>query len=1803
MIAGFFIGRDTASPGSSVSQTDTDLTVSTGSRIQDAATQGSLVLTPELLSGTAQSPLERQATAANQADIADLLQTSVGSSKLQLDNPTVEVSEPDMAGNTRVHMTGDSSLHGVPTRVAGKVFYVDGQLRMVMEHYPKSSDFELHSIAAAAPGTHLPRITQGSTAFVVSNFDGHHELVGANAPRPSAQLQRGLNVVSSMRASDNLELHTLFATTAPVVVGRRLAGSRTQPITANAISALPQDVEQWFHGMEVHVEGLLRPHVNLSSTNIPSLLFNKNLAMHNVTLRTPAARGGAFDFSAKSTLSLHGCQPVSVDITGAVTNTSYKFRGALGDLPLGPASAGLVAKNVLVVASGARGPAVPNASVTYATSVFGELALSGVRASFAVALPMTPSNSGEVAVNVSDIHLGASVELQHVRLLLSEHLVAASANVTLATHSSDTPAMETAASLSFGAGKYAISADVADWSLPVGPAGIQLTQLHLAVAGPSSGGANTSPLADPEFSLDVTGRTTIEGIQFDASLHLPSPSTAATAAPLARAASNSSHVAMGNSTTNATTTPSAASAKPRGLTFDLKMSSPSTMTLAQAMSAIGSGATPLGHLPAASSVLNSLKDLSIQSLSMALTTAPLSLVVGGTIDAFSTPSVSFEFHAQRPGTTTWAFAVGVGLSSPFAFSDLVPADTGLDFLSFTSGTVVVSTSASGVNFTMAGPNGTRAALSLPSEGVALVAQLPFTQLSERLVSSGAWDHVKTVDVNGTFGATTSSLSLSAALPPQLPLTPDVTLTTGMVKLSSSEPRFVLDAAAAVSFSSEQRPLRCAMSGTLEDASFNLTASVSEWHIGAQDKGVNVSSASLRLDGRKSASSGNWSTTGRVAGNVTFGDMVMEGVLDLPVSRDHLDLQVPELQLNNDVRLSNIDVTVATSATGVRTFHLAGKANVSFANETLVFDANAVITGANISVTGDIPTWKLGGDNGLVCTGVKFAVAGTYSAQSGVQGLRGKLSGAVDFFGVSAAFEVPVPMAKSGELKLTVAHLDLGHHVQLSSVELVVRHTQPQYLLSADATIGTGLKNEDLALAVSGWLVPGTGNFTLAGSVADWAISSEFSISNLSVNVSGTRNAAGANGTALSGTLNGEMHLGAVNLAVEAKLPAASLTVSFPQLRIAPEVLLKNVAMTLTGSTPAFTYTATAVVTTHLPTPLEVSASGSVNGADLVLDGTLSSWTLDVGSDGFTVSNVTLHLEDTPTSGGFAGSLNGTLHFGSTLLDMAAAIPGPSDAGLVMRLSLQSGHTMSLAKAVTATAGGSAMGSASAPSGTLASVQDATMSHLTMYMSTKPAMFNLTARVSAFGLGSVDCAFVAAQSAADNNNKWAWAFGATLSNTFKVSDIDGGNTAFDFLPLSGGAVTIASFAHALDLGGNVGTVHTTDGVTLVAFVPLEHLAQNLQAASKWGTSGDARLNGSFTFSSHNLTLEGELPPNLPLGSRVTLNATVLIQEAEPRYALNASAHVTFHADVDPLWAAVDVWFDESGEWHIRGVAKHYAFHLGTELLKGSNVRVALRDGGGSEFSGTVAGIIGFKHPDVDMAFNFSVPSADNGKGGMSLNLALAPGDHITFGNLIKTSLGETSLTGLPSDFSSVMSTQLLSADVLLSTSPLQLTAEGTMSLFRIDEPLTVRLVVGQNTSGWSWGVGIGIAQPFTMGQVLARESNSKANDFQFGSGGLVVTNSADGFALDLGAGQQLVMSDGIALQGDMHMSQGPLATVQKWTDVDSLAMRASFKFGDDAFRIKAGINASDWTIGSHVDVSEAFLFMDVRALSSSFRFVW
>ena len=421
---------------------------------------------------------------------------------------------------------------------------------------------------------------------------------------------------------------------------------------------------------------------------------------------------------------------------------------------------------------------------------------------------------------------------------------------------------------------------------------------------------------------------------------------------------------------------------------------------------------------------------------------------------------------------------------------------------------------------------------------------------------------------------------------------------------------------------------------------------------------------------------------------------------------------------------------------------------------------------------------------------------------------------------------------NGDLNLTVSHIDFGSHVELKTVTLTIADSEPKYSLAAQAVVGTGLGHnsqaaDDLDLSVTGTMNPETESFTVEGTMSNWGISNDFSIKDLVVNVTGTRKSSGS-GTDLDGWLKGSMTFDSVTVDVEAALPADSLTVSFPTMRLTHDVVLKDVSMTITGSSdPSFTFTGSAEITTHLPSsPMTVSASGSISGSSFDLTGSLSSLTIEVGHKGFTLSDLTVSIKDKVGSSDFSGSLAGTMDFDGAELDVKADLPGSTDGGLSLELTLKTGQSMTISKAVTATCGSSSLSSVKAPSSTMSDVKDKVISDLVMKIITKPASYSLTGTVDAFGANKLALDLIAKEA----SSKWSFGFAVSLAHSFTVADIVSGSDAFTHLPMVGGGVAIANFAdYQFKLTGDLGSIATTDGVAFMAAVPLGHLSEKIAAA--------------------------------------------------------------------------------------------------------------------------------------------------------------------------------------------------------------------------------------------------------------------------------------------------------------------------------------------------------------------------------------
>ena len=108
---------------------------------------------------------------------------------------------------------------------------------------------------------------------------------------------------------------------------------------------------------------------------------------------------------------------------------------------------------------------------------------------------------------------------------------------------------------------------------------------------------------------------------------------------------------------------------------------------------------------------------------------------------------------------------------------------------------------------------------------------------------------------------------------------------------------------------------------------------------------------------------------------------------------------------------------------------------------------------------------------------------------------------------------------------------------------------------------------------------------------------------------------------------------------------------------------------------------------------------------------MSSLAIEVGHNGFTLSDLVVSIKDKVGSSDFSGSLAGTMDFDGAELDVKAdlpgstdELPGSTDGGLSLELTLRTGQAMTISKAVTATCGSSSLASVKAPSSTLSDVR-------------------------------------------------------------------------------------------------------------------------------------------------------------------------------------------------------------------------------------------------------------------------------------------------------------------------------------------------------------------------------------------------------------------------------------------------------------------------------------------------------------------
>lgn len=619
--------------------------------------------------------------AAQQAHTQQVLLDSTGSSSLQLQHASVATVKHPSDGTTHVEVTGSTHIHNCSVDVHGKLAHKQGVLHLVLEAYPRAGQkYDLHTMSGAPKSVALPPLT-GQTAFVVSNVATKHTMLSPSAPRATTTVQPGLNVVSATPVSEaaNPQIVTLFATSAPSdgsSSSRRLSGSVAPP-PANSITTLEDEVERWFHNMTVSLEGLIRPYINASSVDLPSLSFNDNVELKNTIIRLPSHSNEDMSFQSTAVVTLPGqTAPASFSVGGSLTASNYKFAGALENWQLGAADSGLAVHDAALQISGGRGGVPAGSAVTTRVSLGGSASISGVNATFAIQLPVS---KGGFSVDLADVHLDHRVTITEFKLTLqdtSPHF-AASGTITVDAGLEDdagaSKPLQVSASLTFGEGFYFVSGGVENWHLAgIGENGLTLNDVSLTISGPAT--RSTAPTGpDTQFIASILAKCSFGGVTMDAKVNIPalhSTTALVPAAPPAPAPSGTASAA------------SKSLLKTRGLTIVLGLADDKAQLRVQdvleATAGSGSTTTALSHLPAAASVLSHAKGAHIESVQVAITTQPMSVVAKGTVALFGADQLNLEVVLQRV-SCKWEFAFGVALTSPFKFSDVVPSDTSFDF--------------------------------------------------------------------------------------------------------------------------------------------------------------------------------------------------------------------------------------------------------------------------------------------------------------------------------------------------------------------------------------------------------------------------------------------------------------------------------------------------------------------------------------------------------------------------------------------------------------------------------------------------------------------------------------------------------------------------------------------------------------------------------------------------------------------------------------------------------------------------------------------------------------------------------------------------------------------------------------------------------------------------------------------------------------------------------------------------------------------------------------------------------------------
>jgi len=1709
------------------------------------------------------SVLSEYNTSYNALNWTALVQETFGNESLHLHDVSVENLELD---GDKVKLLAFSRWFSNPVVITGSFRFVGGSLTAHLEAYP----FD-HLNTTELFGSALQDADLGASSLILSSNSTDAYILKdlVRAPRATAPLERGLNLVSSIQVTSIPEVAQLVHGSQPQA-SRRL---------------LSEDAE-----MVLPLAGLVKPTLSVGTLSpLPGPYpVNKYLTLYNVSL------------------SMHATEPhITVGAIVQLTIASQPAVNFTAEGTAGNGTLGLVASmpewelqiehwKVLPIYEptiNITGTKISGDDWTSVSTLSGTLYLGHIAETFTI--PLASQSDLLVSITLggpSGIPLSRDITLYDTVLMISKTtpFVQLKSNMTITTGQAQPLVLQIDGF--FQPNTASLMGSVHEWSTTIGDTAITIVDAFVNVTV-------STDAHHPAVSGSVTGEGTLGQYHLAATMALPAnPLTGAvislhaTAQPLNTMADLLS----------ATAAPAVSTVAAAPSELAAAVSTPTLESASLLLRAHPAALTLTGTLRCGAAALPCPKANGAASYRLAV-------VVQG-----------------NPSGKGLVWAAALEFTDPISLASLEspPALPQADTPDLVDGYLLLS-SAAGVAVPLAPGSFFGGSVSANAPGLSLAAHVPVKSYTLGLASTSR----SSLEVRGEFDQTTKAVVLSASIGPNALIASGVV--ANLTGVFNTKPSVSVELQGTVSVLSKPTVVVLTCSGRITanpsattTASFSLAGSAANWTLSSA---VIVDQVALQLSGQRTVSpatnssgpSAAWSVSGDLTGTLGVGAASFAVEVPIPLPPNFagawLHGSLPDVTVCKGVTLTHITVDITPGSSTTDPLALAAIANIS--TPFAVSPFLPVSVSGTVSPTGTVTlagsfsgVWVV--SPALTVNDVAVSLSGVRDdAATGAMSLQGHLSGTITVLGGGTiALDANLPLVDGG-ITVNAADLVLGPDVTLTQAALDLQAVDPKVSLSATATVKTGVEGHALTAAVSGELLT-KDSAKLTGSVDSWVISSDVEINDVAVDLLLAKTDAGLT---YNGTLTGNATIAGINLLVNVNLPLSDLqaTASFPPIHITKELQLTQGVISVDDSTgtPVFSIAGTANLTLSggAAEPLLVPVTATATDGCMSFKSSVASWQWHVGHEGLTVTDALLAVAVASRPDCvFDSSFPALASNRSVAVTVTGAVKlGPWEAAASLNLTEASAeeavamelHLAHGGPTVTAAALAAAVADA-APvpqvGSALQGLTTAPLEEVTVFITNVPTLaINVSARVDFAGrVGAAARVWVQRQTdSGASSAEWAWAVGADVAGDFKVSDVVPGQTGLDNVPLSDGFALVASgptyFPHtwgppALTPGG---TSIPYAGAVVGASTPLKGLSAELDASPVWVTSEtNLVVLGAFKEATDGITLNATLPQNMPIGahSEVIVNATALLSTSAPHFALVAAASISVGPKLAPIVADCNITIGDHGAFSLSGSAAHYLLKVGHKGVDSYDVALSLDFAPSTGVRGNLTATVVIS--GATLTLRVELPSASGD--GVDVSLTAVKGT-LSVNEITSVLCGPNPLA-LPPTFLEVLTTPVVSASISIDTDPVVVKVQGLMSIFHMKDMLAMELLVSESgLTDWGFGLGVAFETPFNMSQVLPSLPTAGILPApSFDSGVLAVSSMNYTFAT---AADHITVNNGIALAVALPLT-GHLAPLAKWSRVDALRLEADLGFASHQLKLTADVR-SDWHIGSDVEVTQAGLFLE------------